>query len=69
MSTRTTREIDYRVNAQMGFEVAVVRYGNWDRFGILVNQAPGIGMEAMLTRVQAERLARHLLDKLLRDRR
>jgi hypothetical protein len=62
--TRGYREADLRVDAQMGFEVTVTRYGDWDKIGILVSQRPGIGMEAVLTPHQAEQLASHLLEEL-----
>jgi hypothetical protein len=58
---RRPREADLRVDAQGGFAVTVIRYGDWDSIGILITQRPGIGMEAVLTPHQAELLAGHLL--------
>jgi hypothetical protein len=63
------REVDFRVGAQTGFEVAVIRYGDWEEIGILVSARPGIGMEAVLTPRQAEQLAGHLLEQLRPDPR
>jgi hypothetical protein len=58
---RRPRDADLRVDAQMGFEVTVIRYRDWDKIGILITQRPGIRMEAVLTPHQAEQLAGHLL--------
>ena len=62
LRTRRPREADLRVDAQMGFQVTVIRYGDWDKIGILITQRRGTGMEAVLTPHQAEQLARRLLD-------
>jgi hypothetical protein len=62
------RHVDFRVHAQVGLDVEVVRYDAADEFGILITHPRGVGMEAVLTRAQAEQLAADLDKELERDR-